>query len=136
MSDCCLTPSSVTHRWFRYVTPSPSPVGQIAPVSSTNKTDCHDITEILSFCLTRGCISFSCLFFYQIVSPTLRSKSLVCIPFLLCLTMNVVVLKFLLLFLQVWTQKCAGCQYFILLTLKKNSWTDWHRGPGFFLIKN
>ena len=29
--------------------------------------------------------------------------------------------------------KC-GCQYFILLTLKKKN--HGHRGPGFFLIKN
>ena len=27
----------------------------------------------------------------------------------------------------------CGCQYFILLTLKKKSWTQ---GPGFFLIEN
>jgi hypothetical protein len=28
--------------------------------------------------------------------------------------------------------KC-GCQYYIILTLKKKSWTQ---GPGFFIIKN
>ena len=30
--------------------------------------------------------------------------------------------------------KC-GCQYFILLTLKKTKFMDKCRGPGFFLIK-
>jgi hypothetical protein len=46
-------------------------------------------------------------------------------------------LLLLLLLLQVWTQKCAvqkcGCQYFILLTLKKKK--SWTQGSWIFFNK-